>query len=99
MNRRTQDQFVCLWCGYAANADENAASNIAERQSDEEMNWLSFREVETALAIRFMRGLPDARSPSAGLDTSPAQAGGESYQRSTPALRAGASVSPVQTPV
>ena len=99
MNRRTQDQFVCLWCGYAANADENAASNIAERQRDEEMNSLSFREVEAALAIRFMRGLPDARSPSAGLDTSPAQAGGESYQRSTPALRAGASVSPVQTPV
>ena len=25
MNRRTQDRFVCLWCGYAANADENAA--------------------------------------------------------------------------
>jgi transposase len=90
MNRRTQDQFVCLWCGYAANADENAASNIAERESDEELNALSFREVETALAIRFMRGLPDARSASAGLDTSPAQAGGESYQRS---------ISPVQTPV
>jgi hypothetical protein len=90
MNRRTQDQFVCLWCGYAANADENAASHIGERQSDEEMNSLSYREVAAALAIRFMRRLPDTRSASAGLDTSPAEAGGESYKRS---------ISPVQTPV
>jgi putative transposase len=37
MNRRSQDIFVCLWCGYAANADENAASNIAERFGDEEL--------------------------------------------------------------
>lgn len=90
MNRRSQDKFVCLWCGYTANADENAAANIAERFSDEELNSLPFREVETALALRFMRRLPDARSASAGLDTSPGQPGGESYKRS---------ISPVQTPV
>lgn len=69
MNRRSQDTFVCLWCGYEANADENAASNLAERFGDEEVNALPFREVETVLALRFMRRLPDARSASAGLDT------------------------------
>ncbi len=71
MNRRSQAEFRCLWCGYTANADENAASNLAERFSDEELNSLPFRDVETALALRFMRRLPDARSASAGLDTSP----------------------------
>jgi hypothetical protein len=65
MNRRSQAEFRCLWCGYEANADENAASNIAERFSDEELNTLPFRAVETVLAIRFMRRLPDARSASA----------------------------------
>jgi putative transposase len=69
MNRRSQAEFHCLWCGFEANADENAASNIAERFSDEELNTLPFRAVETVLAIRFMRRLPDARSASAGLDT------------------------------
>jgi putative transposase len=69
MNRRSQAEFHCLWCGFEANADENAASNIAERFSDEELNTLPFRAVETALAMRFMRRLPDARSASAGLDT------------------------------
>jgi putative transposase len=34
MNRRSQAKFHCLWCGFEANADENAASNIAERFSD-----------------------------------------------------------------
>jgi hypothetical protein len=69
MNRRSQAEFHCLWCGFQANADENAASNSAERFSDEELNTLPFRAVETALAIRFMRRLPDARSASARLDT------------------------------
>ena len=69
MNRRSQAEFHCLWCGFEANADEHAASNITERFSDEEMNALPFRAVETALAIRFMRRLPDARSASTGLDT------------------------------
>jgi putative transposase len=69
MNRRSQDKFVCLWCGYEANADENAASNLAERFGDEELNSLPFRAVETLLALRFMQRLPDARSASAGLDT------------------------------
>ena len=69
MNRRSQAEFRCLWCGFEANADENAASNIAERFSDEELNTLPFRAVETVLAIRFMRRLPDARSAPAGLDT------------------------------
>ena len=82
MNRRSQDTFVCLWCGYTANADENAASNIAERFSDEELNTLPFREVETVLALRFIRRLPDARSASAGLDTSPESSGDESCKRS-----------------
>ena len=68
MNRRSQAEFHCPWCGFEANADENAASNIAERFSDEELNSLPFRDVETALAIRFMRRLPDARSASAGLE-------------------------------
>jgi IS605 OrfB family transposase len=68
MNRRSQAEFHCLWCGYEANADENAASNIAERFSDEELNTLPFRAVETVLAIRFMRRLPDARSASAWLE-------------------------------
>ena len=69
MNRRSQAEFHCLWCGFEANADENAASNIAERFSDEELNTLPFRAVETVLATRFIRRLPDARSASAGLDT------------------------------
>jgi len=97
MNRRSQDHFVCLWCGYTANADENAAANLAERFSDEALNALPFRDVETVLALRFMRRLPDlpawqagARSVSAGLDTSPEPSGGESYKRS---------ISPVQRPV
>jgi hypothetical protein len=33
---------------------------------------LPFRDVETVLAIRFMRRLPDARSASAGLELQPA---------------------------
>ena len=69
MNRRSQAEFHCLWCGFKANADQNAASNIAERFSDEELNSLPFRAVETTLAIRFMRRLPDARSASAGART------------------------------
>jgi ribosomal protein L37AE/L43A len=62
MNRRSQAVFHCLWCGFEANADENAAQNIAERFGDSELNALSFREVETVLALRFMRRLPVARS-------------------------------------
>ena len=89
MNRRSQDKFVCLWCGYTANADENAASNLAERFGDEELNSLSFRDVETLLALRFMRRLPDARSASAGLDT-------RVNEVVNPSPR---SISPVKTPV
>jgi IS605 OrfB family transposase len=68
MNRRSQAEFHCLWCGFEANADENAASNIAERFSDEELNSLPVRDVEMTLSIRFMRRLSDARSASAGLE-------------------------------
>ena len=68
MNRRSQAWLHCLWCGYEANADENAAQNIAERFGDDELNALSFREVETVLALRFMRRLPVARSATAGLE-------------------------------
>ena len=69
MNRHTQDKFICLWCGYEANADVNAASNVAERFGDKELNLLSFREVEALLVSRFMRRLSDTRSVSAELDT------------------------------
>jgi hypothetical protein len=88
MNRRTQAEFRCLWCGYSANADENAARNIAKRFGDDELNELPFREVEAVLAMRFMRRLPVARSATAGLDTSPYYPGGESYKKS---------ISPVKT--
>ncbi|MCG3212604.1 MAG: hypothetical protein FOGNACKC_06274 [Anaerolineae bacterium] len=71
MNRRTQADFDCLWCGYKANADENAAANLAKRFDDEALNTLPFRDVGTELAIRFMRRLPDARSASAGLELQP----------------------------
>ena len=71
MNRRSQAEFHCLWCGYEANADENAAQNIAERFGDDELNALSFREVEMVLALRFMRCLPVARSATAGLELQP----------------------------
>ena len=71
MNRRSQSEFHCLWCGFEANADENAAQNIAERFGDDELNMLSFREVEMVLALRFMRCLPDARSASARLELQP----------------------------
>ena len=68
MNRRSQAAFRCLWCGFEANADENAAQVIAERFGDEELNALPFREVETVLALRFMRRLPGARSVPARLE-------------------------------
>jgi IS605 OrfB family transposase len=68
MNRRSQAEFRCLWCGYEANADENAAQVIAERFGDAELNTLPFRDVGTVLALRFMRRLPDGRSTSAGLE-------------------------------
>jgi putative transposase len=66
MNRRNQSEFCCLFCGYNANADENAARNIAERFGDDEILKLSFREVETVLAIRFLRRHPVACSATAG---------------------------------
>ena len=71
MNRRSQAEFRCLWCGYQANSDENAAQVIAERFGDVELNTLSFREMETVLVLRFMRRLPVARSATAGLELQP----------------------------
>jgi IS605 OrfB family transposase len=68
MNRRSQAEFHCLWCGYAANADVNAARVIAERFGDAELNTRSFCDVETVLALRFMHRLPGARSASAWLE-------------------------------
>jgi len=47
----------------------NAALVIAERFGDDEVNALSFREVEAVLATRFAKRFPDARSASADLDT------------------------------
>ena len=56
MNRRSKAVFHCQ---SAVLTDENPASNIAERFSDKEL----------ALAIRFLRRLPVARSASAGLES------------------------------
>jgi len=66
LNRRSQSEFCCLYCGHTANADENAARNIAERFGDDEILKLPFRDVETVLAIRFLRRHPVARSATAG---------------------------------
>ncbi len=71
MNRRSQAVFHYLWCGYEANADENAAQNIAECFGDDGLNTLSFRDVETVLALRFMRRLSVACSATAGLELQP----------------------------
>ena len=69
LNRKSQAEFVCQHCSFACHADVNAALNIAERFSDDELNALSFRDVEVLLATRFAKRFPDARSASAGLDT------------------------------
>ena len=37
-NRKTQDKFVCLKCGFSANADCNAATNIAAKASINRLN-------------------------------------------------------------
>jgi IS605 OrfB family transposase len=69
-NRRSQAAFECVNCGYAENADVNAARNIAKRFGDDELNGLSFRDVKAVLEARFLsRPSPDARSASAGRDT------------------------------
>jgi IS605 OrfB family transposase len=69
-NRRSQAEFECMNCGYAENADVNAARNIAKRFGDDELNGLPFREVKAVLEARFLRRLsPDARSASVGRDT------------------------------
>lgn len=69
LNRRTQAEFICRHCGFSCNADVNAALVIAERFGDDEVNSLSFREVEAVLVTRFAKRFPDARSASADLDT------------------------------
>ncbi len=69
LNRRTQAEFICRHCGFSCNADVNAALVIAERFGDDEVNSLSFREVEAVLVARFTKRFPDARSASADLDT------------------------------
>lgn len=69
LNRRTQAEFVCQYCGFSCNADVNAAIVIAERFGDDEVNALSFHELEAVLMARFAERFPDARSASADLDT------------------------------
>jgi len=69
LNRRTQAEFICQHCGFSFNADVNAALVIAERFGDDEVNSLSFRDVEAVLMARFAKRFPDARSASADLDT------------------------------
>lgn len=73
LNRRSQAEFECLptgglrlWCGHSANSDENAGANLAKRFGDEALNTLPFRDVEAALAERFMRRFPDPASRTAG---------------------------------
>jgi Putative transposase DNA-binding domain len=69
-NRFSQSEFECLNCGHVANADVNAARNIAKRFGDDELNQLHFREVKALLQTRFAnRPSPDARSAPADLDT------------------------------
>ena len=76
LNRLTQAEFHCLWCGHETNADENAARVIAERFGDTQLNALPARAVETVLALRFMRRmqaiprLSGARSAPARLELS-----------------------------
>jgi hypothetical protein len=43
--------YRCLWWGFEANADKNAAQVIGERFDDDELNALPFRDMETVLAI------------------------------------------------
>jgi Putative transposase DNA-binding domain len=54
-NRPTQARFECLWCGYAAHADEVGASNAVERFHDVALNRSSVRQAETILLRRFWR--------------------------------------------
>lgn len=68
MNRRTQADFECLWCGFRTHADLNSSVVIAERFDDDALNALPFREVQMELALRFLRQLPGAGRASAGLE-------------------------------
>jgi IS605 OrfB family transposase len=69
-NHCSQAAFDCVNCGYAENADVNAARNIAKRFGDDELNSLPFRDVKAVLEARFLRRFsPDSCSASAGRDT------------------------------
>ena len=68
-NRRSQERFSCCYCDFSLNADHNAALVIAERFGDDVLNACGYRDVQTLLAQRFMRRLPDGRSPSGLPDT------------------------------
>jgi transposase len=46
MNHCSQAWFHRLWCSFEANADKNAAFNMAERFSDEKLNSLPCCDVE-----------------------------------------------------
>ena len=70
VNRQPQAEFVCQDCGFVCHAEVNAAQNIAERFSHDELNQLPFRDVKALLEARFRQRLsPDVRSTSAGRDT------------------------------
>jgi hypothetical protein len=68
VNRRTQAEFECLWCGFRTHADFNSSVIIGERFDDDVLNRLQFREVQLELARRFLRQLPGAGRASAGLE-------------------------------
>jgi transposase len=54
-NRPSQPKFGCLWCGFAAHADEVGATNIGERFHDVALNASSVKQAETILLRRFWR--------------------------------------------
>jgi len=68
-NRPSQEQFRCLWCGNADNADVNAGKVLVKRFGDTELLSVDdYREVKAILLQRFIDRFPDARSASGGLE-------------------------------
>ena len=61
-NRRTQSQFVCLWCGLELHADVNAARNIEARRSRPiGSGWVAKGQVLAVLVQRHVERWPMER--------------------------------------